>query len=173
MSKFHAFVVSYYCLLKLSRLLTIIRKYLSTITFCISILTGIFLSNDLWHSTQLQRKDLDIAIWPLPPIESVKFRKVAHLMNELPWSMERINSSIEVRADSLTRSEQFQNILRMENLCIKSFSAEDHVYVVVGSADSISSMLLNLNGSLIIVPLSLNNLMMAGKNSNSCIVDSC
>lgn len=112
---------------------------------------------------------MDIAIWPLPPIESVKFRKVAHLLNELPWSMERINTSIEVRADSLTRSEQFQNILRMENLCIKSFSAEDHVYVVVGSADSISSMLFNLNGSMIIVPLSLNNLMMAGKNINEHI----
>lgn len=128
---------------------------------------GIFLSNELWHnelhSELLKRKNSEFEIWPLPAMEIVKARKVAHLLNELPLPTRRRNASVELRTDSMNRTAQFQNVLKSENLCFKTHSSADKILVYVGKADFMKSIRHSANESLIIVPLSIQEFVLTGE----------
>lgn len=126
-------------------------------------LSGIFLSNDLWHNELLKGKNFEFKIWSLPSIETVKARKVAHLLNELPLPASQRNASVELRADSLNRTTQFQSILKAENLCFETSSAHEKLLVYVGDAAFMNSVSFGASGSLIVIPLSMKGFVMAGE----------
>lgn len=90
-------------------------------------------------------------------MEEIKFRKIAHLLVELPWN--NFNTSVEIRSD---HRENFLSVLKSENFCINSFPSSDNLFIVIGNSDMLSSINFALNGTLVIVPLPLNNLMMSG-----------
>jgi hypothetical protein len=133
----------------------------------LSLSTGIFLSDDLWHDELLKGKSFEFKIWPLPSTETIKARKVAHLLNELPLPASRRNASVELRADSLNRTTQFQSILKSENLCFESSLSKEKLLVYVGDAAFMSSVSFGSNRSLIIVPLSMKDFVMSGKCENT------
>lgn len=117
----------------------------------------------MWHNELLKGRSFEFKIWPLPAVEVVKARKVAHLLNELPLPAQLRNASVELRADSLNRTMQFQRILKSENLCFKTKPADEKIYVYVGSAEYMRSVKFAENESLIIVPLSMKDVMMTGE----------
>lgn len=117
----------------------------------------------MWHDELLKGKRFEFKIWPLPSTETIKARKVAHLLNELPLPASRRNASVELRADSLNRTTQFQSVLKSENLCFESSSSEEKLLVYVGDAGFMRSASFVGNGSLIIVPLSMKGFLTTGK----------
>lgn len=119
---------------------------------------GIFLTNELFRSNLSKLKSVEFKIWSLPSVEEIKFRKIAHLLEELPWK--NSNTSIEVRSD---RRESFLSVLKSENVCINSFPSSDNLFIVIGGPELMSSVHFAMNGSLVIVPLSLSSLMMQGE----------
>lgn len=136
------------------------------VAFCVSLpFTGIFLSNELWHNEQLKGKSFEFKIWSLPAIEAMKARKVAHLLNELPLPASQRNATVELRADTFNRSTQFESVLKSENLCFKASSqpSADQISVFVGDAEFMSAQRFPKNASLIIVPLSAKDFVMAGE----------
>lgn len=125
---------------------------------------GIFLSNELWHNEQLKGKSFEFKIWSLPAIEPMKARKVAHLLNELPLPASKRNATVELKADTFNRSTQFESVLKSENLCFKaSPPSADQISVFVGEAEFISAQQFPKNASIIIVPLSDKDFVMAGE----------
>lgn len=132
---------------------------------------GIFLSNDLFHNELLKGKRFEFKIWSLPATDVVKARKVAHLLNELPFPPNRRNASVELRTDSLNRTKQLQSVWKSENLCFKTSASADRIKVYVGSADFMKSVKFAVNESLIIVPLSMKDLVMTGELRKSFEVD--
>lgn len=132
----------------------------SSFSFMIS---GIFLSDALWHNELLKGKSFEFKIWPLPTTETVKARKVAHLLNELSLPLSKRNASVELRTDSLNRTAQFRNIWKSEKLCFKSSLSADKVFIYVGNAEFINNAHFESNGSLIIVPLTMKELVMSSE----------
>lgn len=130
-------------------------------------LSGIFLSNELWHNELLKGKSFEFKIWSLPALETVKARKIAHLLNELPLPAHRRNASVELRADSLNRTTEFQGVLKSENLCFKPLSSDDKLFVYVGKADFVNSLRFSANETPVIVPLSMRNFIMSGRSINN------
>lgn len=123
---------------------------------------GIFLSNELWHNELLKGKSFEFKIWSLPAVDIVKARKVAHLLNELPLPEYRRNATVELKTDSFNRTAHFRDVLKSENLCFKASSSPDKIHVYVGNADYVNSLRFSANESLIILPLSMQNLIMSG-----------
>jgi hypothetical protein len=80
--------------------------------------------------------------------------KIAHLLNELPLPSGQGNASVEIKADSLNRSKEFQSVLMsVENLCFKSFPSKENVFIYIGNEDYFESVAFNTDQNLIIVPL--------------------
>ena len=96
----------------------------------------------------------------MPSTVDLKFRKIAHLLNELPWGNQ--NSSIDIRADSENQAKQFNQILKLENFCIRVFSSDDKIVVVIGDELNVTTFSMIKIASLIIVPLNLNHIVMTG-----------
>jgi hypothetical protein len=132
-------------------------KQYDELEFFFLLFLGIFLSNDLYRTNLSKLKSVEFKIWSLASVEELKFRKVAHLLEKLPWN--NLNTSVEVRSD---RRENFLNVLRSEKMCINSFPSSDNLFIVVGNSELMSSINFALNGTLIIVPLSLTNWIMSG-----------
>lgn len=99
----------------------------------------------------------------MPVLDTVKARKVAHLLNELPLPANQFNATVELRADSLNRTTQFESVFKSENLCFKTPTSSDKVYVYVGDAEFMNAQRFPMNETLIIVPLSTKNFTMAGE----------
>lgn len=135
------------------------------VAFCVPLpFTGIFLSNELWHNEQLKGKSFEFKIWSLPPIEALKARKVARLLNEFPLPASQRNATVELKADTFNRSTLFESVLKSENLCFKaSPPSDDKISVFVGDAEFMSAQRFPKNASLIIVPLSAKDFVMAGE----------
>lgn len=128
------------------------------------LIAGIFLSDALWHNELLKGKSFEFKIWSLASTETVKARKVAHLLNELSLPISKRNASVELKADSLNRTTHFEGVLKSENLCFKTASSSaDKVFVYVGNAEFINGARFESNGSLIVVPLTMKNLVMSSK----------
>lgn len=132
---------------------------------CLPPFTGIFLSNELWHNEQLKGKSFEFKIWSLPAIEPMKAMRVAHLLNVLPLPASKQNATVELHADTFNRSTQFESALKSENLCFKAPSqpSGDKISVFVGDAEFMSAQRFPKNASLIIVPLSAKDFVMAGE----------
>ena len=96
-------------------------------------------------------------MWPLPNIEIIKMHRIAHLLNKLPLKMDRKDVSVEVKADSINRTKEFEMIMKIESLCFKSFPSRDHIFIYVGSEDYLKSVRFITNQSLIVVPLTSQN----------------
>lgn len=131
--------------------------------FHFPLLLGIFLSNELWHNELLKGKSFEFKIWSLPAIETVKARKVAHLLNELPLPESHRNASVELRTNSLNRTTQFRSVLKSENLCFKTFPSSDKIFIYVGDGEYMKSVTFGANESSIIVPLSMKDLVVSGE----------
>lgn len=121
---------------------------------------GIFLTNELWSDNKEKIKSLEFKIWPMPSTVDLKFRKIAHLLNELPWGNQ--NSSLDIRADSESQGKLFKDTLKLENFCIKIFSSDDKIVVVIGDVLNITTFSMINIASLIIVPLNHNHIVMNG-----------
>ena len=94
----------------------------------------------------------------------MKTKKVAQLLNELPLRSNQRNASVELRTDSTNRSLQFQNALKAENLCFKTFpTSADKIIIYVGNADFMKSVKFEANENLIIVPFTLKDLVISGE----------
>lgn len=132
-----------------------------------SFFAGIFLSNELWHDALLKGKSFEFKIWPLPALEVVKARKVAHLLNELPLPASQRNASVELKADSMNRTAQFKSVLKSENLCFKTSSSGEKILVYIGDAEFLNAARFSSNESLIIVPLTMRDLVMSGELSGT------
>ena len=118
----------------------------------------------MWHDELLKGKRFEFKIWSLPASELVKTKKVAQLLNELPLRSNQRNASVELRTDSTNRSLQFQNALKAENLCFKTFpTSAEKIIVYVGNAEFMKSVKFEANEKLIIVPFSLKELVLSGK----------
>jgi len=96
-------------------------------------------------------------MWPLPDIKIIKMHRIAHLLNELPLKMDRKDVSVEIKADSINRTKEFEMIMKNESLCFKSFPSRDHIFIYVGSEDYFKYVRFVTNQSLIVVPLTSEN----------------
>lgn len=117
----------------------------------------------MWHNELLKGKSFEFKLWSLPAIETVKARKVAHLLNELSLPVSNRNASVELRTDSLNRTTHFRSVLKSENLCFKASPAADNVFIYVGNAEFINTARFESNESLIVVPLTMKDLVMSSE----------
>ena len=122
------------------------------------------MTNELWTDNRDEIKNLDFKVWPMPSTKKLKYRKIAHLLNELPWSTQ--NVSLEVKTDSESQAQVFKQILKQEHFCAKNFSSEDRIIVVVGDHLNAATFSGNKLASLIVVPMDLNDFAMTGKIIN-------
>lgn len=90
----------------------------------------------------------------MPDINEIKMSKIASVLNELPLPMEMKNASVELRADSMNRTKDFQNALKKENMCFNSFPSNANIFIYIGDAEFLSSRNFLTDQKLIIVPLS-------------------
>lgn len=142
------------------------NNYHFFLLFHFSPLKGLFLSNEFWFDPLLKGKSYDLAVWPLPAIESIKLKTLAHLLTDLPLPVRYRNARVQIKTDSqLNRTENIQHILKHENMCLKNQSEDnDDIYVFVGYEDFLdSAKLFAANKTLIIVPLLSNHFNISGK----------
>lgn len=107
---------------------------------------------------------MEFKIWPLPVIETIQMRRVVHALKELMLPISLQNASLEFRTDSSILTERFKSALKMENLCLNDHASHDEkIYVYIGRADFLNTALFKHNASLIVVPLSLKDFVLASK----------
>ncbi|CAG9806009.1 unnamed protein product [Chironomus riparius] len=135
----------------------ILEDELDYLEHCTDNPFGIFISQPLWHHISESDKNYELKMWPLPDIASIKMHKVAHLLNELPLNIERNAVSVEVKSNSIKRTKEFEMILKLENLCFKSFPSNDNIFIHVGDEDYFKSVRILANQSHVMIPLAPEN----------------
>jgi hypothetical protein len=141
------------CLHRSAHCLKLIALF--SFSFFHDISVGIFLSRVFWQQVSTSDKNYELKMWPLPDVARLKMEKISHLLNELPLPVEKRNASVEVKADSLNRTKEFESaLMRTENLCFKSFPSNKNVFIYVGSEEFLSSVhfVTEQDQDLIIVP---------------------